>query len=89
MIPTSFTTISDLRFKTKEVLARAAKKPVIILHRAEPRGVILSVAEFEEIMSNLEDYYLSKRAEELIKKDNKSTVRWITDKKLRKDLHME
>lgn len=87
MIPTSITTISDLRFKTKAVLAKAIKEPVVIFHRSVPKGVILSVKDYEDMMSTLEDYYLSLRAEEFIKEDKKK-VAWITDKDMRKRFNL-
>jgi len=88
MIPTSLTTISDLRFKTKEVFARALKAPVVVFHRAIPKGVILSVKDYEEMMGTLEDYYLSLRAEEY-EKEPKNKVDWITLDELKKQLKLE
>lgn len=88
MIPTSFTTISDLRFKTKAVLAKAAKSPVLVLHQATPKGVILSVSDYEDMMSTLEDYYLSLKAEEYEKED-KTKVHWTTINDLKKQLKLE
>lgn len=88
MIPTSITTISDLRFKTKAVLAKALKEPVVIFHRAVPKGVILSVKEYEDLMSTLEDYYLSLRAEEYEKEDKKD-VDWISLDTLKKQLKVD
>ncbi len=85
MIPGTITTISDLRFKTKQVLASAAKAPVFVFHRSTPRGVLLSVAEYQEIMDTLEDYYLSLRAQEY-EKEEKKGIPWISDKKLRTQL---
>lgn len=88
MIPTSFTTISDLRFKTKAVFAKAAKSPVLVLHQATPKGVIMSVSDYEDMMSTLEDYYLSFKAEEYEKED-KSKVDWITIGELKKQFKLE
>lgn len=88
MIHTSLTTISDLRFKTKAVLARALKEPVVVLHRAVPKGVILSMADYEDMTSTLEDYYLSLRAQEYEKED-KDTKDWMSLASLKKQLKME
>lgn len=88
MIPTSFTTISDLRFKTKAVLAKAVKSPVLILHQATPKGVILSVSDYEDIMSTLEDYYVSLKAEEY-EKEEKNAADWTTLKDIKKQLKLE
>lgn len=82
MTNTAITTISDLRYKTQEVLDSADNGPVTILHHATPKGVLLSIKEYEQIMSTLEDYYLSLRAEEYEKED-KSTVSWISEKTIR------
>lgn len=88
MMPMSLTTISDLRFKTKAVLAKALKEPVVVLHRAIPKGVILSMADYEDLTSTLEDYYLSLRAEEY-EKEKKNSVDWMMEKELRKRLKAE
>ena len=64
MIPSVIYTISDLRFKTKDVLASAMKEPVTLFHRSTPKGVLMSVEKYQDLMSTLEDYYLSIRAVE-------------------------
>jgi prevent-host-death family protein len=88
MIPTNITTISDLRYKTKQVLINAESGPVTILHRATAKGIIISVDEFEKLTSTSEDYYLSLRAEELEKEDKK-TVSWIPEKTIKKHVGLK
>ncbi|MEK7592792.1 MAG: type II toxin-antitoxin system prevent-host-death family antitoxin [Patescibacteria group bacterium] len=85
MIPSVIYTISDLRFKTKDVLASAMKEPVTLFHRSTPKGVLMSVEKYQDLMSTLEDYYLSIRAVEFEKED-KSTVAWISGKDMKKHL---
>ena len=46
MIPNPISTISDLRFKTKEVFAKAKKQPVLLFHRSTPIGALLSYEEY-------------------------------------------
>lgn len=82
IISDDISTISDLRFKTKAVLHKAARGPVLIFHRSSPKGVILSVEKYNEIMSDLEDYYLSIKAEEY-ESENKSKTKWISHKDLK------
>ncbi|MBI5613752.1 type II toxin-antitoxin system prevent-host-death family antitoxin [Candidatus Gottesmanbacteria bacterium] len=83
MIPSVIHTISDLRFKTKDVLASAMKEPVALFHRSTPKGVLMSVEKYQELMDSLEDYYLSIRAEEYEKED-KSKVKWISHSEMKK-----
>lgn len=75
-------TISDLRFKTKKVLEKANQEPVFLFHRSSPRGVIISFKKYQEILSQLEDYYLSLKAQELEKEDKKK-VKWISHDKVK------
>lgn len=84
-MPSTVTTISDLRYKTKQVLDKTSNGPITILHRTTPKGVLLSMKEYGELMSALEDYYLSIRAEEF-EKENKKNVAWVTEKHIRKHL---
>ncbi len=85
MISTSISTVSDLRFKTKQVLAKASQAPVFVFHRSTPKGVLLSMENYEALMSTLEDFYLSVRAEEYEKED-KMHIAWLSDEELRKKL---
>lgn len=83
----SISTISDLRFKTKEVFKKALKKPVFLFARSVPKGVLLSIEEYQSLMDSLEDYYDSLRAEELAKED-KLKVKWISHEELIKELNV-
>lgn len=78
-------TISDLRFKTKEVLKKAEDEPVFIFHRSTPQGVVLSFEEYQELMSLLEDYFDSLKAQEYEKED-KSKIKWFTHEEVKKIL---
>ncbi len=83
MLSTNISTISDLRFKTEEVLAKADLSPLFLFNRSTPRAVILSVEEFNKISEQLEDYYLSLRAEEYEKEDA-SKVGWVKHEDVKK-----
>lgn len=83
MLSTNISTISDLRFKTEEVLAKADLSPLFLFNRSTPRAVILSVEEFNKISEQLEDYYLASRAEEYEKED-KSKIDWINHDEIKK-----
>lgn len=83
MISNNISTITDLRFKTKEVLKKALEEPVFLFHRSTPKGVIMSYENYEELMSTLEDFYDSTKAEEYEKED-KEKVSWISSGKLQK-----
>lgn len=72
----NISTISDLRFKTKTVLKKAEKEPVYIFHRSMPQGVILSQDRYDELMSTVEDYYVSLRAAEY-EKDTVKSSDWV------------
>lgn len=81
----SISSISDLRFKTKDVFAKAMKEPVFLLHHSTPKGVLLSMEQYEEMMSALEDYYLSVKAESF-EKDDKSKIPWKSHREVKKIL---
>jgi len=83
--PQSIQTISDLRFKTKDVLKKAIKAPVFLFHRSHPQGVLLSYEKYIELMSQLEDYYLSIRAEEWENEDKKR-INWILPEEIKKSI---
>lgn len=83
MLSTNISTISDLRFKTDEVLAKADLSPLFLFNRSTPRAVILSVEEFNKISEQLEDYYLASRAEEYEKED-KSKIDWVSHDEIKK-----
>ena len=76
-------TISDLRFKTKDVLKKVKDNPVYLFHRSSPKGVILSMEKYKELMDNLEDYFLSLKVGEYELEDKKS-VNWIKHSDVRK-----
>jgi len=78
--------ISDLRFKTKEVLRKASKEPVFLFYRNIPKGVLLSFENYQEILSQLEDYFDSLKAEKY-EKENKKIIHWIPFPKIKKMNH--
>ncbi|MEK9179708.1 MAG: type II toxin-antitoxin system prevent-host-death family antitoxin [Patescibacteria group bacterium] len=72
----NISTISDLRFKTKDVIKKAAKEPVYIFHRSVPQGVLLSQERYEDLLSTVEDYYVSLKAAEF-EKEKKNKKDWV------------
>ena len=76
-------TISDLRFKTKDVFKKVKYNPVYLFHRSSPKGVILSMEKYKEMMDTLEDYFLSLKVGEYELEDKKS-VNWISHSDVRK-----
>ncbi len=81
----SISSISDLRFKTKDVFAKASKEPVFLLHHSTPKGVLISMEQYEEMMNTLEYYYLSVKAESYEKED-KSKIPWKSHREVKKIL---
>lgn len=75
----SISSISDLRFKTKEVIKKALKSPVFLFSHNTPKGVLLSYESYDQLISRLEDYYDSKKAEELETQDKKNS-KWVLQK---------
>jgi len=75
--------ITDLRFKTKKVLGKAKKGPIFLFHRHTPKGVLLSFESYQEILSQLEDYFDSIKAERY-EKENKGKVKWIPFSEIKK-----
>jgi hypothetical protein len=75
--------ITDLRFKTKKVLEKAKKGPIFLFHRHTPKGVLLSFESYQEILSQLEDYFDSIKAERY-EKEEKSKVKWIPFSEIKK-----
>ncbi|OGG03842.1 hypothetical protein A2W14_04855 [Candidatus Gottesmanbacteria bacterium RBG_16_37_8] len=81
----TISTISELRFKTKEVLKKVKEAPVYLFHRSVPQGVILSLEKYQEMMEALEDYYLSLRAEEYERQD-KNQIKWVSHEEVKKHI---
>lgn len=79
----NISTISELRFKTKEVLKKAAQKPLFLFNRSQPQAVILSLTEYKELTGVLEDYYLSLKAEEYEQEDKKK-IKWVPHNQVKK-----
>lgn len=79
----NISTISDLRFKTKTVINKAAISPVFLFNRSTPTSVIISFEKYQEMTDTLEDYYLSLKAEDF-EKENKDKVKWISHKEVKK-----
>ena len=88
IIPQSLVTVSDLRYKTGKVLKKAQKEPVFVYKRKRLQGVILSTALFKKLLDELEDYYLSLKAQEYEKED-KDKTEWISFEKMEKLLKEE
>jgi len=81
----NITTISDLRFKTKEVLKKAEKTPLFVFNRSIPQSVVMSYDEYVSLMSELEDNYNAQLAEGYEKED-KSKVKWYSQEEVEKIL---
>lgn len=79
-------TISELRFKTTQVLRKVKDAPVYLFHHATPQGVLLSLEKYEEMQSILEDYFLSLKAREY-EQENKKAVEWVSEKDVKKVLN--
>ena len=79
----NITTISDLRFKTKDVLKKAEKTPLFVFNRSIPQSVLMSYENYETLMSDLEDYYDSKLAQGYEKED-KSKIKWTRHEDVKK-----
>ena len=71
------TTISDLRYKTSEVFTKIRTSPVYVLQRSKPKGVFMSIDDFEELMSKVDDYNLALKAHEYESED-KTGVSWVS-----------
>ncbi|MFN8489489.1 MAG: type II toxin-antitoxin system prevent-host-death family antitoxin [Caldilineaceae bacterium] len=54
--------ISDLRNKHLEILARLVQGPVILANRNEPVAVLISPAEWDAIVEELDDYWCALEA---------------------------
>lgn len=79
----NISSISDLRFKTKEVLKKAHKSPVYLFSHNTPQGVLLSYKNYLALMSDLEDYHDSLKAQKYEKED-KSKIKWIPSSQVKK-----
>lgn len=84
--PHNISSISDLRFKTKEVLKKAQKEPIYLFYRNIPKGVLLSYKSYLKLMSDLEDYHDSIKAKEYEKQD-KSKIKWVSSSQVEKMLN--
>lgn len=63
-------TVSDLRYKTKEVFRRLKEQPVVLLQRGRPQAVLVDYQEFvamearQEALEAARDAFLLQRAHE-------------------------
>jgi len=71
ILPNIIRTVSDLRYKTKDVMASVQREPVVLFEHNSPKGVLLSIERYEELLSNLEDHYDSLKAQEYEKERKK------------------
>jgi prevent-host-death family protein len=68
-IPPIFT-VSDLRYKTKEVFRKLKERPVVLTQRGRPRAVLVDYAAYAEMTERQEaletarDAFLLQRAQE-------------------------
>lgn len=85
IIPNNINTISELRFKTKEAFEKIKEEPLFIFHRSTPKGVLLSFERYQQLMEDLENYYLSLKAEEYEQEDKKK-IKWLTHSQIKKQL---
>lgn len=83
----NISSISDLRFKTKEVLKKAQKSPIYLFSHNTPQGVLLSYDNYQELLSILEDHYDSIKAQEYEKED-KNKIKWFTHEEVKKILNV-
>lgn len=81
--PNSINTITDLRFKTKEIFKKMIKSPVFLFQRSKPRGVLLSIEKYQKMVSQIEDYYDSITLKEYEKED-KTGIGWIPLSEIKK-----
>lgn len=84
ILPNIIRTITDLRYKTKDVMAKAQHEPVVLFEHNSPKGVLLSMDKYEELVRNLEDYYDSIKAQGYEKED-KRKVKWTALKDILDD----
>ena len=78
----NISSITDLRFKTKAILKKTLDGPVFLFHQSTPKGVILSYDNFQDMISKLDDYFSSLKAEDY-ETENKKAVKWISHDKIK------
>lgn len=77
IIPTAKNTktVTDLRERALEMLEQAGRMgPTFILHRSKPMAVMLSIEEYSNIMTMLEDYFDAIKAKEMEEEGGKSGI---------------
>jgi prevent-host-death family protein len=76
--------ISDLRNKHLEILARLGQGPVILANRNEPVAVLISPTEWDAIVEELDDYWCALEAAkaELAIARGESNLIHMTDQEL-------
>lgn len=79
----NISTISDLRLNTASVFRKAKNTPVYLFHRSSPKGVLMSIEKYQEILDALEDYFLSLKVQEYESED-KNNVKWIPHSEIQK-----
>jgi len=56
-------------------MASVQREPVVLFEHNSPKGVLLSIERYEELLSNLEDHYDSLKAQEY-EKERKKKIKW-------------
>lgn len=89
LIPTTANTktISDMRLRPLSLLNDISRHGGInyIFHRSTPKAVLLSIADFEDLISTLEDYKDSLLAEKFEKED-KTKIKWLSSTQIKNNL---
>lgn len=80
-------TVSELRFKTNFVLKKAQAAPVFLFRRSAPQAVLLSLENYEQLISLLEDYRLSLKGEEY-ETENKKKIKWVSHSQVKDLFHV-
>lgn len=89
LIPTSQNTktISDLRKDPLGLLTALEKSegPQYIFYRANPKAVMINIADYIDLIKNQEDYLDGLMAQKFEKEDKKKT-RWLNQKDFEKTI---
>ena len=77
-------TISDMRLNPKALLKKANDFPVYMFYRSRPKAVLMSVKDYDRLLTAYDDYLLALRVEKYAGED-KTKVKWSSLEKIKKE----
>lgn len=77
-------TISDMRLNPKGLLEKVKNHPIYMFYRSRPKAVLVSVKDYNRLLTAYDDYLLALKVEKYAGED-KSKVKWSNLKEIKRE----